>query len=118
MTFRFPLRRRATHASMTALTLGLGLLLAAHPAAAQSISGAAASTSGSTANGGDGNGSVRSSVVVQTNNPTTFKTRYAWNISADVGVGSTKDSNATARHELTFDAVSYTHLTLPTNREV
>ena len=32
MTFRFPRRCRTTRASMTALTLGLGLLLAARPA--------------------------------------------------------------------------------------
>ncbi len=82
------------------------LLLAAVPAHAQSISSASASTTGSTANGGDTDGSVRSSVAVQINDGTTFKTRYAWNISADTTVGSTKDSNGTAKHNLTFNVTA------------
>jgi hypothetical protein len=57
-----PPRSRARRTSFVALTLGLGLLLAARPAAAQSISGASVSTSGSTANSGNTDGSVRSSV--------------------------------------------------------
>ena len=76
------------------------MLAAAVPARAQSISGASASTSGSTGNSGDSDGSIRSSVATQINNGTTFKTRFAWNFSADVGVASTRDSNGTAKHNL------------------
>jgi cysteine-rich repeat protein len=75
-------------------------------AAGQTISGGSASTSGSTANGGGGDSSVRSSTNVQVNDGTTFKTRYAWNISADTTVGSTTDSNGTAKHNLSFNVTA------------
>jgi hypothetical protein len=98
-------RTRPLHAVRVLAAIAC-LLAAAGPAAAQAISGAAASTSGSTANGGDADGSVRSSVVFQINNTTQLKTRYAWNISADTTVGATRDSNGTARHNLSFNVTA------------
>ncbi len=76
------------------------------PAAAQSISSASANTSGSTGNSGDNSGSIRSSVDIQINDGTTLKTRYAWNISADVTVGSSQDSNGTAKHNVSFNVTA------------
>src|SRR5262245_10871260 len=83
----------------------LGLLVSASPAAAQ-ISGASASTAGSTGNGGNSDGSVRSSVAITTNTGTTLATRFAWNISADVGAFSTRDQSGTAQHNVDFNATS------------
>ena len=75
-------------------------------ALAQSISGASASTSGSTGNGGDSDGSRLSSVNIQVNNGTQFKTRFAWNVSADVGVFSTRDQSGNAQHNLAFNVTA------------
>lgn len=75
-------------------------------AAAQSISGGAASTAGSTGDSGDSDGSRRSSVAIQQNDGTTFKTRFAWNLSADVGIFSTRDTNGSAQHNLSFNVTA------------
>ncbi|MEO6027114.1 MAG: hypothetical protein ABIR79_09645, partial [Candidatus Binatia bacterium] len=85
---------------------------------AQSISGGAADTAGSTGDSGDGSGSRRSSVAIQVNSGTQFKTRYAWNLSADVGVFSTKDVSGTAQHNLSFNvtAPGAYYLTVDTSR--
>ncbi len=90
-------------------------LTAAH---AQSISGGAASTSGSTGNAGDGDGSRLSSVAIQVNNGAQFKTRFAWNVSSDVGVFSTRDTNGDAQHNLSFNvtAPGAYYLTVDTSR--
>ncbi len=81
------------------------VLAAATPAGAQ-ISGASASTAGSTGNSGDADGSIRSSVAIQINNGTTLKSRFAWNLSSDVGVFSTRDSNGTAKHNQAFNVTA------------
>jgi cysteine-rich repeat protein len=73
---------------------------------AQSISGASANTSGSTGNGGGDNDSRRSSVAIQIDNGAQLKTRFAWNISADIGIFSTADVNATAQHNLSFNVTA------------
>ncbi len=85
---------------------------------AQSISGAAASTSGSNGDSGDGSGSRRSSVAIQVNNGTQFKTRFAWNLSSDVGIFSTQDTNGSAQHNLSFNvtAPGAYYLTVDTQR--
>jgi hypothetical protein len=95
-------RRSASCASL----LVLCLLLAAAPADAQSISSTSASTAGSTGNNGNSDGSVRSSVATQINDGTTFRTRFAWNLSADVGVASTRDANGSAQHNLAFNVTA------------
>src|SRR5262249_1128969 len=38
------------------------------------------------------------------NDGTTFRTRYAWNINADIGAFSTQDVSGNAQHNLTFNA--------------
>jgi hypothetical protein len=65
-----------------------------------------ASTGGSTDNAGDGDGSRRSSVAIQINNGTTLKTRFAWNISSDVGIFSTRDTGGNAQHNLSFNVTA------------
>ena len=89
--------------------LGAALALviaAAPPAAAQSISGASVSTSGSTGNSGDSDGSRRSSVAIQINDGTTLKSRFAWNLSSDVGAFSTRDTNGSAHHNVNFNVTA------------
>jgi cysteine-rich repeat protein len=97
---------RRIRSSALSVALLACLLAAGVPAGAQTISGASGSTSGSTGNSGDSDGSIRSSVATQINNGTTFKTRFAWNLSSDVGAASTRDSNGTAKHNLSFNVTA------------
>ncbi len=71
-----------------------------------SFSGASANISGSTSNSGDTSGSNRASVAFTTNNSTTIATRFAWNVSADVGAGSTRQQNASAEHNIFFNVTA------------
>lgn len=107
--------RKTLVAVLTAVVVSTYGLGSVH---AQSISSGSASTSGSTGNSGDGDGSRRSSVAVQVNDGTQFKTRFAWNLSADVGVFSTRDTNGTAQHNLSFNvtAPGAYYLTVDTQR--
>ena len=82
------------------------MLLAAGPAAAQSISGFSVSTAGSTGNSGNGDGATTSSVAIQTNTATQVKSRFAWNVSADTGVGSTRDQSGNAQHNVSFSVTA------------
>ena len=60
-------------------------------------------SAGSTGNSGNGDGSTRSQVQTLTNNGTTvLNTRFAWNISADVGAGSTRDQSGSAHNNVDF----------------
>ncbi len=88
------------------LAVALAVLFATTPPAAAQISGASASTSGSTGNSGDSDGSRRSSVAIQINDGTTLKTRFAWNLSSDVGIFSTRDTNGNAQHNVSFNATA------------
>jgi hypothetical protein len=82
------------------------MLVDACPVAAQ-ISGASVSITGATCSGGSSDtGDCRSSTQVLSNNGTTFSTRYAWNINADTGLGSTRDISGTARHNVSFTATA------------
>ena len=101
--------RGAIHRGASAfLPTGVALLtlLLAASASAQGISGASTSTAGSTANDGDTSGSTRSSVAIQTNTSSTFATRFAWNVSADVGAASTRDQAGNAQHNLSFNVTA------------
>src|SRR5262249_42543122 len=40
------------------------------------------------------------------NTSTTFTSRYAWNVNADTGVGSTRDESGSAQHNLSFSATA------------
>ena len=102
---------RKSSTSFPLIGAALAMILAAAlaitpPAAAQSISGASANTTGSTGNSGDSDGSRRSSVNIQTNNGTVLATRFAWNISSDVGALSTRDTNGTAHHNVNFNVTA------------
>ncbi len=82
------------------------LASASEKAQAQSISSGSANTSGSTTNSNSGDGSNNASVNIQTNNGTVFKTRFAWNLNADVGVFSTRQQNGSAQHNLSFNVTA------------
>src|SRR5881398_2595997 len=85
----------------------MALLVSAAPARAQ-MSSAADSTSGATCSGGGGaDGDCRNTVAFTAacgGSCTSFTSRYAWNINADTGVGSTHDTSGTAIHTITFNA--------------
>ena len=99
--------RRVPLAASVATAVALILFSTAGGRAwAQSISGASASTSGTTGNSGDGSGSRRASVAVQVNTGSQFKTRFAWNLSSDVGIFSTQDTNGSAQHNLSFSVTA------------
>jgi len=92
--------------------LGIGLLAALTmllPSAARAqLSSASNSTTGATCSGGsNGDGFCGNSVGFSTaNNGTTFTSRYAWNINADVGAGSTRDTSGNAQHNVSFTATA------------
>ena len=66
------------------------------------------STTGATCSGGNSaDGDCRNSVSFSTaNNGTTFTSRYAWNINADTGGGSTHDTSGNAQHNVSFTATA------------
>jgi hypothetical protein len=91
------------------LVLGVALLAAAAVSPAHAaLSSVSNSTTGATCSGGgSSDGDCRNSVGFSTpSNGTTFTSRYAWNINADVGVASTHDTSGTAKHNVSFTAVA------------
>ena len=91
------------------IALGLTLLVASAPSLAMAaLSGVGNSTTGaSCSGGGSSDGDCRNSVAFSTpSNGTTFTSRYAWNINADVGVASTHDTSGTAKHNVSFTATA------------
>src|SRR5581483_10204579 len=79
----------------------------AAPALAQ-ITGATSSNAGSACQGSNNSdGFCGSSTSVLVNNGTTFQSRHAWNINADVGAGSTRDTSGNNTiHNLSFSATA------------
>jgi len=70
------------------------------------ISGASATTAGSSCTGDDADGFCGSSATIVTDDGSTLATRYAWNINADIGLGSTRDSSGAAHHNVDFTATA------------
>jgi len=100
---RHHLRRRVFSAA------ALVLAAIALPAAAfAQLSSVTHSTTGATCGGGsNSDGDCRNSVGFSSpNNGTTFTSRYAWNINADVGVASTRDTSGNAQHNVAFNATA------------
>ncbi len=102
---------RVEHETMRLMLRG-GLALAVvvfglqQPALAQ-LSGASVSSSGSNCTGANNtSGFCGFGAAVQTSTGSTFATRYEWNINADVGAGSTRDTSGTAQHSLSFTATA------------
>jgi hypothetical protein len=87
-----------------AIALGMALL----PAVAQAqLSASSSSNAGSTCSGSNNSsGFCGSSTSVLTNTGTTFQSRYAWNINADVGIFSTRDTSGNAQHNVSFNATA------------
>ena len=97
----------ATQRTLVAMIAAISTsIIPARSALAQSISGGSASTAGTTGNSGDSDGSRRASVAIQVNDGSEFKTRFAWNVSADVGVFSTRDTSGNAQHNLSFNVTA------------
>jgi hypothetical protein len=83
------------------------LLLAAAPARA-TLSGAADTNfTGFTCSGGaSSDGDCQRSAAFTVNTPTTFTSRYAWNVNADTIIFSTHDTSSNAQHNITFTATA------------
>ena len=66
------------------------------------------SATGATCSGaGSVDGDCRNTAAFSTaNDGTTFTSRYAWNINADTGVGSTHDTTGNAQHNVAFTATA------------
>src|SRR5690606_4059273 len=92
----------------TTLLAVLAFALAIVPSGAQAqLSSTSTSNSGSTCSGSNnGDGYCGSSTSVLINNGTTFQSRYAWNINADVGALSTRDTSGNAQHNVSFNATA------------
>ena len=91
---------------MTLVACAAAALLSARNAGAQ-ITGASSSNAGSTCSGANNSdGFCGNSTQVLINSGTTFQSRYAWNINADVGAGSTRDTSGNAQHNLSFTATA------------
>jgi hypothetical protein len=93
------------------ITVALGALavalLGSPQRAAAQLSSPSATNSGSSCTGGNNSdGFCGSSAGVTTNTGTTIQTRYAWNVNADVGPGSTRDESGTAQHNVSFNAIA------------
>jgi len=83
------------------------IMLAGSGRASAQISSATSTNAGSTCTGGnDTNGFCGSSTQVLTNNGSTFQSRYAWNVNADVGALSTRDESGNNTHTLNFTATA------------
>src|SRR5688572_32837930 len=91
----------------SAVALGACLLLAAPERAAAQLSAHSGSTSGSSCSGSNNSdgfcGFSRATLIA---NGTQFQSRYAWNINADVGAFSTRDTSGTGVHSMSFTATA------------
>src|SRR5262245_7058946 len=96
---------RVTAATVATMLMG-ALVVSAGPAAAQGISGLSVSTAGRTANANTGDGSRNSSVAIQINTATQIRSRFAWNINADITPGNTRDTTGTAVHNVSFSVTA------------
>jgi len=88
------------------LALAASLLL---PAGVQAqLSSVANSTTGSTCSGAnDADGYCGNTVSFTVpSNGTTFTSRHAWNINADIGILSTRDTSGNAQHNVSFTATA------------
>src|SRR6185503_7473109 len=88
--------------AVATLALACGL---STPAFAQ-LSGASSTTTGSTCSGNNADGFCGSSAALQVNTGAQVKSRYAWNVNADIGIFSTRDSSGTQSHHLNFSATA------------
>src|SRR5262245_1533949 len=85
----------------TAGLLGIGTAQAQITSPVNSITGSSCS------GGNNADGSCAESVAFSTpNNGTTFTSRYAFNVNADTGAGSTRDESGSAVHNLSFSATA------------
>ncbi len=99
-------KRKRTTGVRAVSWLAVALAMTAVPAAAQ-LSGSAVTTAGSSCTGANNSsGFCGFSASVVTSTGVTFATRYAWNINADVGAFTTRDTSSSAQHNLSFTATA------------
>ncbi len=99
-------KRIRTQVCTVAMAAGL-ILAVAHSAHAQGLSLSSSSNAGSTCGGANNaDGFCGSSTSLPINNATQLQSRYAWNINADVGAGSTRDTSGNAQHNIAFTATA------------
>jgi hypothetical protein len=91
---------------LTLVACAAAALIHVQHAAAQ-LSGATGGTGTSSCSGSNNaDGFCGFSRQTLVNSGTTFQSRYAWNINADVGAGSTRDTSSNAQHVLSFTATA------------
>src|SRR5262245_17235273 len=87
--------------------MAAAVVTVAGPASAQLGSATNSVTGASCGGGSNGDGDCQNSVVFTVpNNGSNFTSRYAWNINADTGVGSTRDESGNAQHNISFTATA------------
>src|SRR5262245_44985505 len=98
----------STRVPLAGVVLAVLVSLTLLPASARAqITAAGSSTTGSTCTGANNaDGFCGNSTSIPINNGTTFQSRYAWNINADVGAGSTRDTSGNAQHNMSFTATA------------
>jgi hypothetical protein len=86
---------------------GVAALLLSTGSAHAQLSGSSGSNGGSTCTGANNaDGFCGSSTAFTVNTGSTFTNRYAWNITADVGAGSTRDTSGNSTHTVSFTATA------------
>src|SRR5262245_53368744 len=89
--------------SMAKVVAVVAVMVVTSTSAWAGLSGSSTSTSGASCSGGGStDDDCLNSVSVITNNSTTYKTRYAWNINADTTIFSTHDTSGNAQHNVSF----------------
>jgi hypothetical protein len=89
------------------LAVGCSVGLAVPRQAAAQLSASTGTTTGSTCAGANNaDGSCLFSRQTLVNTGATFQSRYAWNINADVGAFSTRNTSGTATHNVSFTATA------------
>ena len=89
------------------LAVACAAVLTVTGAAQGQISGFSVSTSGSAGSpGNDGDGFTGFSVAKQIETGTQIRSRYAFNVNADVGIFSTRDQYGTAQHNMSFNVTT------------
>ena len=102
---RHPLPARLLPAGL--LVVALATLAPTGAALAQLSSTTSSTSPGSSCSGGNNSdGFCGNSTQELVDNGTTFQSRYAWNINADISAGSTKDISGSSTHHVNVNALA------------
>src|SRR4051794_40100764 len=100
------MRRFTLGRGIRSIGLATAMLVVTAGIASAQLASENSTTAGSSCSGDDADGYCDFSVTQPIVNPTTFQSRYAWNVNSDTGVASTRDSSGGAQHNVSFTAAS------------